>query len=73
VTLQGQGFSFVAQENVVALGGASVVADEYAVDPDGGESLTFTIPEEASAGDTEVIVVVEGNTSNSLPFVVEAP
>ncbi|HEX5038214.1 MAG TPA: IPT/TIG domain-containing protein [bacterium] len=71
VTLQGQGFSFVAQENVVAVGDASTVADDYLIAEDGTESLTFTLPDSASAGDTQILVVVEGNASNALPFVVE--
>ena len=71
VTLQGQGFSFVAQENVVVVGDASTVADQYLIAEDGTESLTFTLPDSASAGETQVLVVVEDNASNTLPFTVD--
>jgi len=71
ITLTGQGFSFVAPENVVAVGGSSGSADEYAIADDGTESLTFTLPDDAIAGETEILVIVEGNPSNTLPFVVE--
>jgi hypothetical protein len=70
VTITGRGFSFVAPENVVSVGGATVSAEAYDADEDGTESLSFVMPEDTDEGDTAIIVVTEGRTSNALPFTV---
>jgi hypothetical protein len=66
----GRGFSFAAPENVVALDDSSTTAESYAIAADGTESLTFTVPDGAATGDTSLLVVVEGNASNAVPFTV---
>lgn len=70
VTVTGQGFSFVAQENVIALGNSAVSANDYQIADDGIETITFDVPSNAEPGDTDLIVIVEGNASNSIPFSV---
>ncbi|HSA58483.1 MAG TPA: hypothetical protein VLJ37_02205 [bacterium] len=68
--LAGRGFSYVAPENIVSVGGVTQAADAYDVAEDGTESLTFLMPDDAAEGETAIIVVTEGRTSNALPFTV---
>ncbi len=70
VRLTGTGFSFVPQENIVALGDFSVPADEYTIGEDGSEQIQFTIPNEIDAGENQIFVIVEGEVSNVLSFTV---
>jgi len=70
VTLTGRGFSFVAPENVISVGASTQAADAYDAAEDGTESLTFLLPEDATEGETAIIVITEGRTSNALPFTV---
>jgi hypothetical protein len=73
VTVTGRGFSFVAPENVLSVGETTTSADTYDAAEDGTESLNFLLPEDAAEGDTAIIVITEGRTSNALPFTVLPP
>lgn len=70
LTVNGRGFSYIAPENVVAVGTSSGTAEAYEVTEDGTESLVFTLPEDAVIGDSELLVIVEGRASNPVPFTV---
>lgn len=71
--IEGVGFSLVAAENVVTVGGSSATASLYGVIENSGEFLTFDVPEEATAGDGILFVTVAGVSSNALPFTVTPP
>jgi hypothetical protein len=45
-------------------------AEAYDAAEDGTEFLTFLMPEDVAEGETAIIVVTEGRTSNALPFTV---
>lgn len=68
ITIFGLGFSSAAPVNIVIVGGAATSADEYALLDSPmeteAESLTATVPEDAAAGETSVVVQVYENTSN---------
>jgi hypothetical protein len=68
VTVSGHGFSFAAPENVVLVADGSGSAETYDIADDGTEILTFTLPFGLSPGETNLLVVVEGNASNAVPF-----
>jgi len=68
----GTGFSFAAAENVLAVGDTTVSADAYEIADDGSQNLIFTLPEDASEGETAVLLIVGGHMSNALPFTVVA-
>ena len=70
VTIQGTGFSYVTPKNVVIAGGTSITAASYTLINGGGEQLTFTIPTQAQTGAGELIVVVDGESSNALPLTI---
>src|SRR5262245_25136930 len=60
VTVTGRGFSYVAPENVVSVGGTAQVANTFDISEDGTESLVFTMPDDAAEGETTIIVITEG-------------
>lgn len=68
--MEGSGFSIAAPENVVSVGGASVVAGSYEIGDDGTERLTFEVPEDAPLGESPLLVIVGNRPSNSLDFTV---
>lgn len=70
VDVIGVGFSLVAQENTIIVGGVSTLASSYRVTEEGEEVITFSIPSGVSSGESPLLVVVEGETSNSLNFTV---
>ena len=69
VTIFGSGFSSIAANNIVTLGGVSAIAETYALaaDPQGGEveSITITVPTNAVMGTNPVFVIVFEETSNA--------
>ena len=70
VLLVGNGFSFIAPENVVSVGGAAVPASNYAIDDAGDQVLTFEVPMESPDGDQPLLLIVHGTPSNVLNFTV---
>lgn len=68
--LVGAGFSLVAQENIVTTGGASTVASTYEVASD-HEKITFKVPSQATPGSSSLLVIVDGDVSNSVTFTVK--
>ena len=70
IKLFGNGFSSVAQANIITLGGASTLASTYSVGPDAEEVLTFDVPQDVDPGEEELLVIVNGRPSNSLKFTV---
>ncbi len=75
ITLFGSGFSEVATENIVNIGGATMQATNYAlVDPPAVgevESLTATVPAAVPVGIQSIFVIVFENTTNTdLTFTV---
>ena len=70
VSLVGVGFSIVAEENIVSIGGVTAQAASYAVSNDGAEVVTFTLPDGAPTGSSGVMVIIDGEASNTLPFTV---
>ncbi|MBI4126165.1 MAG: IPT/TIG domain-containing protein [Deltaproteobacteria bacterium] len=69
ITIFGLGFSVAPQNNIVSIGSAITTADGYQlVDPPTSseiESLTFTIPNDATTGEQPVTLVVGAFSSNS--------
>lgn len=70
VEVVGSGFSIVPAENIVSFGGASAIASEYVIDPDGNQTLLVEVPAEAPEGNQPLFVIVRGTPSNSLDFTV---
>ena len=70
IILKGNGFSVVAQENIVSVAGASAVAEKYEVAGDGSESITFHVPATATPQAGAIAVVIEGEASNTIPFTI---
>lgn len=77
VTIFGYGFSIVPEENLVILGDLEIVAEDYELlDPsvaeDGEiESISFTVPSDASLGaQTLTVTVLDNDSSNSLNVTV---
>ncbi|PIU55270.1 MAG: hypothetical protein COS89_07825 [Deltaproteobacteria bacterium CG07_land_8_20_14_0_80_38_7] len=69
VTVFGFGFSVAAPDNIIVIGAETIISTSYSflTNPTNGEleSLTFTIPDGMAAGTYSVIVLVDGNPSNS--------
>ena len=77
VTLYGYGFSIVSTENLVILGDLEIPAEDYQfIDASLAEigeleSLSFTIPFDATLGEqTLTLTVLDNDSSNSLSFTV---
>lgn len=69
VVVQGTGFSIIPNENVVYLADTAAIATDFETTPDALQ-IRFTIPDTIAVGPTELLVMVEDNFSNSLPFEV---
>lgn len=74
VTIFGFGFSNEAPNNIVTVGGSAAAAGGYTLvaSPTSSEieSLTFTIPSGAAAGNADLFVTVFDNISNAVSFTV---
>ena len=68
ITIFGFGFSLATPENIVMIGDVSTAATAYSLldSPTSTEieSLTATIPDDVTAGENSVIVLVDGHVSN---------
>jgi len=77
VTLQGLGFSFTFNENIVLVGNVTTPALSHQfINPTPGgadEEITFQVPSNAAVGGGTITVLVDQAVSNSLPFTVESP
>src|SRR5262245_29761459 len=80
VTLQGTGFSVDPNENIVVFGGTSAASLSYRLIPlnqlpgsGAVEEVTFQVPSAAAPGATSLLVLVQENPSNAIPFTVESP
>lgn len=78
VTIFGYGFSIVPEENLVILGDLEIPAEDYElVDPAFAqtgeiESITFTVPLDASLGvQTLTVTVLDNDSSNSLNITLQ--
>lgn len=70
IKLFGDGFSIVAQANIITLGGTSALASTYSVSQDAQEAITFDVPQDAPLGEEDLLVIVNGSPSNGLKFTV---
>lgn len=68
--ITGVGFSIVSIENIISLGGTTIPASSYKVNDSGNEVLTFDIPNTLPTGDTTLLVIVDGEPSNSMKVTV---
>src|SRR4030095_2332859 len=78
VTVQGVGFSIVPNENIVIVDAVSSQALTHDfLDPAPPHSalvdITVPVPPTAQPGLTELVLLVDEQPSNSLPFTVETP
>jgi hypothetical protein len=77
VTLQGLGFSFTFNENIVLVGNETTQAlsHQFINTTPGGanEEITFQVPPNAAVGGNTITVLIDGAVSNALPFTVASP
>lgn len=67
--LTGTGFSIVAAENIVSIGGISVPATTYAT-TNGEEKIILTVPAAATIGSSTLFVVIDGSVSNPMTMTI---
>ncbi len=69
ITIYGFGFSYIAELNIVSIGESAAPASSYRLldSPTSTEieALEMTLPNDASVGESPIIVIVHENVSNS--------
>lgn len=79
VQVQGVGFTPSFNQNIIFVAGTSAIATSYSLvaDPAAANGATdqieFTLPANATVGESELYVLVGQTPSNSITFTVESP
>lgn len=68
VTLTGSGFGVLRRDSTVSIGGTSAPVVNWSA-----ESITVTIPSEASSGSVDVVAAVDGISSNAVSLFISKP